>query len=254
MKRIVVKVGSHVLSDENKISSVRIANLCEFLALLMQKFEVILVSSGAINAGRIKSNIEKTSLINRQILAAIGQPYLMEIYENAMRKFDILTAQILLTASDFDSRKSTNYAKGLIDGLLENKILPIINENDATGIAEIVFGDNDRLSASVANYFDADLLVILSDIDGYYDKNPSEFSDAKIRSEVNFLTPEELAIPQNAGSQMGTGGITTKLKAANFLLENGKEMFLASGFDLSVVSEFLLHGKQNGGTIFRRKN
>ncbi|MBO7475589.1 MAG: glutamate 5-kinase [Campylobacter sp.] len=254
MKRVVIKVGSHVLSDENKISQARIANLCEFLAQLMSKFEVILVSSGAINAGRIKSNIEKTSVVNRQMLAAIGQPYLMEIYEKSMAKFGILTAQILLTASDFDSRKSTNYAKGLIDGLLQNKILPIINENDATGIAEIVFGDNDRLSAGVANYFDADLLVILSDIDGYYDKNPSVCKDAKIRSEVNFLSPDELAVPQNAGSKMGTGGIVTKLKAANFLLENGKEMFLASGFDLSVAKEFLLNGKQTGGTIFRRKS
>ena len=254
MKRIVIKVGSHVLSDESKISEQRIAKLCEFLASLMNKFEVILVSSGAINAGRIKSNIEKTSVVNRQMLAAIGQPYLMEIYEKSMAKFGILTAQILLTASDFDSRKSTNYAKGLIDGLLQNKILPIINENDATGIAEIVFGDNDRLSAGVANYFEADLLVILSDIDGYYDKNPSVCKDAKIRSEVNFLSPDELAVPQNAGSKMGTGGIVTKLKAANFLLENGKEMFLASGFDLSVAKEFLLNGKQTGGTIFRRKS
>ena len=253
MQRIVIKVGSHVLSDENTISENRIAQLCQFLADLMQRYQVILVSSGAINAGRIKSNIEKTSVVNRQILAAIGQPYLMSIYEKIMQKHSIITAQVLLTAADFDSRKSTGYAKNLIDGLLNNKILPIINENDATGIAEIVFGDNDRLSAYVTHFFNADLLVILSDIDGYYDKNPSEYKDAKIQLEINELSEKELNQTVKTGSKMGTGGMTTKLKAAEFLLQNNRQMFLSSGFDLSVARMFLLENKQIGGTIFRKK-
>ena len=251
MKRIVVKVGSHVLSDENRISEARIAGLCEFLAELATRYEVALVSSGAINAGRIKSNIEKTSVINRQMLAAIGQPHLMAIYERELAKFGIMGAQILLTASDFDSRKRTWHAKNVICGLLERGILPIIDENDATGIAEIVFGDNDRLSAGVAHYFDADLLVILSDIDGYYDKNPGVYKDAKIRPLVCEINPAELEAPADAGSAMGTGGIVTKLKAADFLLQNDKQMFLASGFDLSAARDFLLNGKQTGGTLFR---
>ncbi|MBO7380988.1 MAG: glutamate 5-kinase [Neisseriaceae bacterium] len=253
MQRIVIKVGSHVLSDENTISEMRIEKLCQFLADLMQHYQVILVSSGAITAGRIKSNIEKTSVVNRQMLAAVGQPHLMSIYEKIMQKHSIITAQVLLTAADFDSRKSTGYAKNLIDGLLNNKILPIINENDATGIAEIVFGDNDRLSAYAAHFFNADLLVILSDIDGYYDKNPSEYKDAKIQLEINELSEKELSQTVKTGSKMGTGGITTKLKAAEFLLSNNRQMYLASGFDLTAARSFLLENKQIGGTIFRKK-
>ena len=253
MKRIVVKVGSHVLSDEHRISEERISKLCQLLAQLTQKYEVILVSSGAINAGRIKSNIEKSSVVNRQMLAAIGQPYLMSIYDKIMANHNIMTAQVLLTASDFDSRKSTGHARNLIDGLLSQSILPIINENDATGIAEIVFGDNDRLSAYAAHFFNADLLVILSDIDGYYDKNPSEYKDAKIQLEINELSEKELSQTVKTGSKMGTGGITTKLKAAEFLLSNNRQMYLASGFDLTAARSFLLENKQIGGTIFRKK-
>lgn len=250
MKRIVVKVGSHILSDEHKISESRVCGLCDFLCELMNKFEVILVSSGAQSAGKIKFDLEKTNLVNRQILAAVGQPYLMEIYSRFLSRNGILASQILLTASDFDSRKSTNHAKNLIEGLLKHKILPIINENDATAIAEIVFGDNDRLSASAAHFFGADLLVILSDIDGYYDKNPRKFSDAKIREKVSEISEDELNLTSEAGSEFGTGGIVTKLKAAQFLLENGKAMFLASGFDLSVARAFLLENRQIGGTLF----
>lgn len=251
MKRVVIKVGSHVLSDKEKISEERVGNLCSFLASLMQKYEVILVSSGAISAGRYKMDIEKNSVVNRQILAAIGQPYLIEIYHTFMQKYNINVAQILLTASDFDSRKATLHAKNLIDGLCERKILPIINENDATAIEEIVYGDNDRLSASATYYFDGDILVILSDIDGYYDDNPNLNQNAKVRPLVSNLTKEELEIKADAGSEFGTGGIVTKLKAADFLLKRGKAMFLTSGFDLSDANSFLLDGKKSGGTLFK---
>lgn len=245
-------MGSHVISDENAISLQRVQKLCEFLALLNTKYEVILVSSGAISAGVVKSGIKKNSIINRQILAAIGQPYLMEIYNKFLGIHKIEVAQILLTASDFDSRKRTTNAKNVINALCKNEILPIINENDATAIDEIVYGDNDRLSASVANYFDADILVILSDIDGYYDDNPALNKSAKIRSQVSYLSDEELNQAPKAGSEFGTGGIVTKLKAANFLLENSKEMFLSSGFDLDVAKKFLMDGIQLGGTLFSR--
>ncbi|MDY4451690.1 MAG: glutamate 5-kinase, partial [Campylobacter sp.] len=129
-------------------------------------------------------------------------------------------------------------------------ILPIINENDATATAEIVYGDNDRLSADAALCFDAYMLVMLSDIDGYYDSNPSQNKNAKIRPVVNTLSEAEIANAGGAGSEHGTGGIATKLMAASMLLAEGKKMFLASGFDLSAVRSFLLDGKQNGGTIF----
>lgn len=253
MKRIVIKVGSHVISDEHTISEKRVMQLCEFLSDLSAKFEVILVSSGAISTGQTKLDIPRTSVINKQILSAIGQPYLMEIYSRTLAKFGKQAAQILLTAGDFDSRKRTNHALNAINGLLQNKIIPIINENDSTGISEILYGDNDRLSSSVAFYFDADLLVILSDIDGYYDSDPRQNKDAKIRAMVNELSLDELNSSSQTGSEHGTGGITTKLLAAKFLMDNGKDMFLASGFDLSVAREFLLNNNQIGGTIFKGK-
>lgn len=254
MKRIVVKVGSHIISDEGKISEVRVENLCKFLSELMAKFEVILVSSGAISTGMCRTNIKKEGIVNRQILAAIGQPFLMEIYDRFMSKFGQKIAQILLTAGDFDSRKRTKHAKNVVDGLCKHGILPIINENDATGIEEILFGDNDRLASSVANYFNADILVILSDINGYYDADPRENKNAKIRPVVGVLSENELNAKPSAGSQFGTGGIVTKLKAAQFLLENNRAMFLASGFDLSVARAFLLENRQIGGTLFVAEN
>ena len=253
MKRVVIKVGSHVLSDESSINQNRIDNLCEFLSELSDKFEVILVSSGAISAGQTKFNLPRTSVVNKQILSSLGQPYLMEIYSKTLSKYNKLAAQILLTAGDFDSRKITNHAKNVINGLIENKILPIINENDATGISEIVYGDNDRLSSAVAHYFDADLLVILSDIDGYYTADPSLDKSATIRPLVTVLSDEELNKTSYTGSKHGTGGITTKLLAADFLMKKGKDMFLASGFDLKVAREFLLNSNQIGGTIFKGK-
>ena len=160
------------------------------------------------------------------------------------------TAQLLLNAADFDSKHRSTHAKNLVFGLLELGILPIINENDATATAEIVYGDNDRLSADAALCFDADMLVMLSDIDGYYDSNPNENKNAKIRPVVNTLSEAEISNAGGAGSEHGTGGIATKLMAASMLLAQGKKMFLASGFDLSAVRSFLLDGKQNGGTIF----
>lgn len=253
MKRIVIKVGSHIISDEGKISEERMQKLCEFLADLMRIYEVILVSSGAISAGMCRSDIKKEGVINRQILAAIGQPFLMENYSRLMSHHAKSVAQVLLTAGDFDSRKRTNHAKNAVEALCKKGILPIINENDATGIEEILYGDNDRLSASVAYYFEADMLVILSDIDGYYDSDPRNNPKAKVIPNVESISQSELDQKPDAGSKFGTGGIVTKLKAANFLLENGKSMFLASGFDLGVARAFLLENNQIGGTLFKAK-
>lgn len=254
IKKVVIKVGSHVISDEDKICRQRVENLCQFLADLSKLYEVIFVSSGAINSGSIKSHIPKNSITNRQILASIGQPYLMGIYNEILSRHNIISGQILLTAADFDSRKRTNYAKNVIEGLCSYGVLPIINENDATGVEEIVFGDNDRLSASVAHYCNADILVILSDIDGYYDDDPRLNKDAKLKLYVDKIDESELEATPKAGTKFGTGGIVTKLKAANFLLQNNQAMFLTNGFDLTVAREFLLNGRQIGGTLFSKNN
>ncbi|MCF6172881.1 MAG: glutamate 5-kinase, partial [Campylobacteraceae bacterium] len=179
-KRVVVKVGTHVLSEQNRLCKERMINLVEFLSKLMDRYEVILVSSAAVVAGYSKLKLDKNKLHNRQAIAAIGQPHLITTYSKKLEKFGKVAAQLLLTADDFDSRKRTNHAKCTINTLLENNILPIINENDATATEELVFGDNDQLSARVAHHFGASMLILLSDIDGYYDKDPKKHPDAII--------------------------------------------------------------------------
>jgi glutamate 5-kinase len=248
--RIVVKVGTHVLSEQNRLEKTRILALVTFLVELMEKHEVILVSSAAIATGYSKLKLDKKLLPNRQAIAAVGQPHLIETYNRKLAKFDKLGAQLLLTADDFDSRKKTTNAKCAIDTLIANGVLPIINENDATATEEIVFGDNDQLSAHVAHYFDAQLLIILSDIDGYYDKDPNKYEDATMKKVVHEIDEGELAMPFNPGTEFATGGIVTKLKAADFLLKRDKAMFMASGFDLKDVKSYMLDGVHNAGTLF----
>jgi len=252
--RIVVKVGTHILSEQNRIEKERMLNLVEFLVELMHEHEVILVSSAAVAAGYSKLKLDKKLLHNRQAIAAVGQPHLIELYNRKLAKFDKIGAQILLTADDFDSRKRTLNAKCSIDTLLTHGVLPIINENDTTAIEELVFGDNDQLSAHVAHYFKADLLIILSDIDGYYDKDPRKNSDAKMKKIVNHIETEELELPPIAGSEFATGGIVTKLKAADFLLQRKTDMFMASGFDLDDIKSFMFDGIHKGGTLFTSKD
>ena len=253
MNRVVIKVGSAVLTENNRLAKERMLNLTQFLADLNKKYEVILVSSGAVAAGYTKLKLNKKFLANKQALAAIGQPLLMKSYQKKFEKFDTICAQMLLSADDFDSRKRTAHAKNAIEALLKNKVLPIINENDVTATEELVFGDNDQLSAHVAYYFEADILVILSDIDGLYDKDPKKYSDAKLLKVVNQIDPKLLEVEHNPSYTFATGGIVTKLKAADFLLKKKKPMFLASGFDLADVKNFLIEGKHIGGTLFVNK-
>ena len=252
MKRIVVKVGSHVLTEDGEIAIERLNALVDLLAKIQKSGkEVILVSSGAVAAGFTKIRLERSIVQQRQALAAVGQPFLLRQYQIAFDKYNILTAQILLTADDFDSRKRTEYAKRAVETLLQNGIIPIVNENDVTATEELVFGDNDRLSAHVAYYFDADILVILSDIDAYYTSDPHKSSDAKPRRVVASLDAKELNAECSPHDVFATGGIVTKLQAADFLLKRNKEMFLASGFDLEDAQLFLLEGEHRGGTHFK---
>ncbi len=250
MQRIVIKVGTHVLTDQNRIARERIMNLITLIAKLMERYEVILVSSGAVASGYTKLKLDKKELCNKQALCAIGQPYLISVYQKKLEKFGFLVGQILLTADDFDSRKRTQNAKKAVEALLKNRVLPIINENDATAIEELVFGDNDQLSSRAAYYFDADMLVILSDIDGYYDKDPKKEENAKMLKVVNRINPKDLEEDCTPNHSFATGGIVTKLKAVDFLLKRGKRVFLSSGFDLTDVENYLLHGRHTGGTLF----
>lgn len=252
MKRVVIKVGSHVLTNNGSIASSRMLALVEFISQLKKTgLEVILVSSGAVAAGYAQLPLSRDTLGNRQALAAIGQPYLLKLYQEKFSKYNILCSQVLLSADVFDSQKHISHAKVAIDTLLENGVIPIINENDTVSVEELVFGDNDRLSAHITHYFDASLLVILSDIDAYYDKDPNVYSYAKQRAVVTKIESSELEAVHTPNNEFATGGIVTKLQAADFLMKNGKEMFLSSGFDLKDVKSFLLNNTYTGGTLFK---
>lgn len=254
MSRIVIKVGSHVLTENGMIAKRRMLALVELIAMLKTDgYEVILVSSGAVAAGYTKLPLDRKSVANRQALAAIGQPLLLKMYQEQFDIFDMFCSQVLLSADVFDSEKPIAHAKVAIDTLLSNGVVPIINENDTVSIEELVFGDNDRLSAHVAHHFDANLLVILSDIDAFYDKDPNKFEDANQRSVVTELLKEELEADHSPNNEFATGGIVTKLQSAYFLMKHNREMFLASGFDLSDVKSFLIDKVHQGGTLFTPK-
>jgi glutamate 5-kinase len=255
MKRIVIKVGSAVLSKDGEIAKDRIKNLVSTIAKIKKSgIEVILVTSGAVSAGHTQVKLDKSSLQNRQALASIGQLYLMSIYHKKFSMFDINIAQILLTESDFDSKKRSENAKNSVEVLLKNGIVPIINENDAIATEELVFGDNDQLSAHTTNLFKADILILLSDIDGYYDKNPKIYSDAKIRKFVNEINDYELIQEVSPNNEFATGGIVTKLKSAKILQKASIPTFLTSGFDLRNLEDFVFNNKFEKGTLFFQQN
>lgn len=254
IRRIVIKVGSSIISDGNALAQSQIQNLCAFIAELRTKFEVILVSSGAVVSGYTQLKIDKSIIENKQVLASIGQPLLMETYRNALKPYNIIPAQLLLMGSLFDSIKRSSYAKRTIETLLANKILPIINENDVLTQGEMIFvdnfGDNDNLGASVTECADADMLVILSDIYGYFSANPAVDKNARLIKNVRAIRPESLSADKSGGSAFSTGGIVTKLNAADFLLKKGRKMFLCSGFDLKPTIDFLMNDKHDTGTLF----
>lgn len=253
MKRLVIKVGTAVLTQGEELALQRMKNLVNLISTLKndKNLEVILVSSGAVGAGYTELKLDKTVLANKQTLAAIGQPKLMKTYQEMFQEFGITVAQMLFIADDFDSRKRSKNAKNVMEILLQNKVIPIINENDVIATEELI-GDNDQLAAYIAHYFKADMLVILTDIDGYYDKNPREFSDAKIQKIINEISQDELDKKPSANSKFATGGIVTKLKAADFLMQKNIPMYLTSGFDLTNAYDFLVDNNHKSGTIFKK--
>jgi len=254
MKRVVIKVGSAVLTQDGTLALERLYTLVEFISELknQKKYEVILVSSGAVAAGYTLCQLDKTSLGNTQALASLGQPLLMETYRKKFARYDILCAQVLLEASDLRHEETLHNTKVTMTQLLKNNIVPIINENDVTAVDELVFGDNDQLSAHVAYHFDADLLVILTDIDGYYDSNPKINTHAKLIKQVDSLSDEELNQSDSANDSFATGGIVTKLKAGDYLLDKDIPMYLSSGFDLKFAKEYLINNNHLGGTVFKK--
>lgn len=219
VKRVVIKIGSGVISDHKGLDLERITTLCEDVNALRQRgYEVILVSSAAVAAGKadlgIVGSARSLPLPLKQAAAAIGQSRLMRAYKDALRQHGLTAAQVLLTRDDLANRRRYLNARNTLMTLLEYGVVPIINENDTVVVDEIRFGDNDNLSAMATNLVEAQLLVILSDVDGLYDSDPRHNSEAKLISEVERLTPDIEAMAGRDETMLGTGGMTTKLKAA----------------------------------------
>lgn len=250
MQRITLKVGSGVLTENNEVAKTRMLNLVSFIVKLKKHYEIILVTSGAVSAGYTALKLDRKKNISKKVLASVGQPILMSNYKAMFDIYDIDTSQILLTEEDFDSVTHIDIVQQIIEALIDNDILPIVNENDITTISDQVFGDNDQLAAHVTHYTNSDMLVILSDIDGYYDKNPTTHDDAKIISHITEIPQEALHDKHTPSNEFATGGIVTKLIAANFLMSKGRKMFLCNGYDLTTAEQYLLEGVQNKGTFF----
>ncbi len=254
MKRIVVKVGSAVLTQDGKIALERMRALVDFLAELKKNNEVILVSSGAVAAGYTKLKLDRTVIRNKQALASIGQPILMKKYAKKFDTHNIIISQVLVTAANLNKEDDIQRVKNTVDTLLQNGVLPIVNENDATATDELVVGDNDQLSAYITKHTASDILIILSDIDAYYDSDPHQNKDAKVLKTVHNIDEAELQREATPNGVFATGGIVTKLKAASYLLDANIDTFLSSGFDLSDVKSFMLNGVHKSGTLFTKKD
>lgn len=231
--RIVIKVGTSTLTHPTGWQNIRmIERLCRVLSDLKNAgHEIILVSSGAIGMGVGKLSLSERpkDIPTKQAAAAVGQCELMYTYDKLFSEYHHTVAQILLTASDIDCENRRENFHNTLSRLLELGAIPVINENDTIATDEIVIGDNDTLAAMTAVSISADLLVLLSDIDGLYTANPRTDANAKLISTVNEITPEILALAEGKGSELSTGGMTTKLRAASACMASGVDMIIANG-------------------------
>lgn len=258
-KRIVIKLGTNVLrSDDGHVSLPRVFSFIEDMAALVkQGKEIILITSGAVGMGKKRLGLESTEgMALKQACAAIGQGKLMSVYENGFDAYGLVAAQILLTEDDFSIRTRYLSLRTTLNKLLELGAVPIINQNDTVSTLEIsqryenklvCFSDNDKLSALVASELDADLLIILSDIDGLYDANPKENPDARLIKEVPEVSDDILALAQGVSSG-GRGGMSTKLEAARLVTRFGGKVLIANG-KIPFVIKKIFNG-EDLGTMF----
>ena len=232
-KRIVVKVGTSTLTyDTGRLNLRRIEAIVKQLAdLANQGKEIILVSSGAVGAGLAPLGFKEKpkDLVMKQAAASVGQGVLLHMYEKLFREYGHTVGQILLTREDSTNRSRYINLRNTLYALISLGVIPILNENDVVSIDEFKIGDNDTLSAIIASTVEADLLIILSDIEGLYTANPQTNPDAELISEVEAITPHIYEISGGAGTSRGTGGMYTKIEAANIAVNSGVHMVVASG-------------------------
>ena len=249
--RVVIKVGTSTLAHTGgRLNIRRTEQLVKVLSDLKNAgHELILVSSGAIGLGAGKLQISRPQdMPTKQAAAAVGQCELMYVYDRLFADYNHTVAQLLLTREDFVDQTRLQNLENTVFRLLELGVIPFINENDTVATEEIAVGDNDTMSAMVAKYVKGDLLILLSDIDGLYTKDPHKYEDAVLIEEVRSITPEIMALAGGAGSSLGTGGMTTKLSAAKIIMEAGGDMVIANGQDPQVLYD-IMEGK-NLGTRF----
>ncbi len=247
--RIVVKVGTSTLTHKTgRINIRRIESLCKILSDLKNAGnEIILVSSGAIGMGVGKLSLLKKpeDIPTKQAAAAVGQCELMFVYDKEFSLYNHTIAQLLLTVNDIENEQNHQNFKNTLTRLLELDVLPIINENDTVSTKEITIGDNDTLSAIIATSVNADLLILLSDIDGMYTADPRKDKNATIIPEITEITDEIIALAEGKGTALGTGGMITKIHAAQIATEAGIDMIIANGTSPEVLYE-IAEGKKIG--------
>ncbi len=261
IQTLIIKIGSSILSsDEGGINKERIQALATQIAKLKKHIpNILLVSSGAVAAGFkiLGFDNRPKDITSKQASAAIGQSRLIWTYEQAFKKHNINVAQILLTKDDLSNRKRFLHAQATLKKLLEFDVVPIINENDTILVDELkyieTFGDNDHLSALIAGIIDADLLLILSDVNGLYTANPSTNKDAKIIKEVFYIDEKIISLAGESISNVGTGGMSSKLKAAKKALDMGCDVAIIKGLEPNNIEKFF-SGKEIGTYFFNPKS
>ena len=255
--KIVVKIGTSSLTYPiGNLNIRRLERLCRVLSDLKNAGnQIVLVTSGAVGmgVGKLSLSAKPTDLPSKQAVAAVGQCELMAAYDEAFTSYNHVIAQILLTAFDVENEIRRKNFHNTINRLLEMRVLPIINENDTLATEELGIGDNDTLSAIVAESIQADLLVLLSDIDGLYTGNPRKDPNARRLPEVREITPEIIAFAGGKGSSLGTGGMATKLRAAQIVTEAGIDMVITNGANPDILYD-IMDGKPVGTRFFAKRS
>ena len=253
--RIVVKVGTSTLAHPSGLINIRrVEELCKVMSDLKNAgHDIILVTSGAIGmgAGKLQLSERPRDVAAKQAAAAVGQCELMYTYDKLFSEYNHTVAQLLMTGSDFENEERHINLKNTMDKLLEFKALPIINENDTVATEEIKVGDNDTLSAMVAVNVSADLLILLSDIDGLFTADPHTDPNAKLISVVSEINDDILALGGDEGSAFGTGGMRTKLHAAQICTEKNCDMIIANGEKPDILYD-IVDGKAVGTRFIKR--
>lgn len=254
--RIVIKVGTSTLAySTGRLNIRQMEHICKVISDIKNSgYEIILVSSGAVGMGMGKLSLNKrpTELSLKQAAAAVGQCELMYTYDKLFSEYNHTVAQILLTAYDINHDNCRENFINTMNELLKLGALPIVNENDTVATNELVIGDNDTLAAIVAKNVGADLLVLMSDIDGLFTADPHVDFEAKLISCIEKITPEIEALAGEAGSQVGTGGMKTKIKAAKIVTSSGCDMLIVNGKDPDVLYD-IVEGKKVG-TLFLKES